>query len=78
MNSNLINKKLMLFIGAPILIPINLFALLWGSILIYSGYVNYQSINNDNSDKTLGKKYIIQGSLILIILVLCNYYIIQK
>lgn len=74
MNTNLINKSSMLFIAAPI----NLFMLLWGSILIYSGYVNYQSINKDNSDQKLGKNSIIQGLLILITLILCNYYIIKK
>ena len=65
----------MLFIA----VPINLFMLLWGSLLIYSGYVvNNQSVNKDSSYQKLHKNYIQQGLLILIILFLCNYYIIKK
>jgi len=69
------NNNLMLFIA----VPINLFMLLWGSLLIYSGYVvNNQSVNKDSSYQKLHKNYIQQGLLILIILFLCNYYIIKK
>lgn len=79
MNINLINKSSMLFIAAPILIPINLFMLLWSFMLIYSGYVvNNQSTIKDSSYQKLHKNYIPQGLLILLILFLCNYYIIKK